>query len=666
MANSARNPLLKPLSLLLVALSLSIGWGIRGNFGHESGAWIPGALAAIAVCGLSGREDWRRRAAYCALFGGLGWGFGGSIAYMYTMSFASSGQWQSVWYGYSAMLLVGGLWAGLGGAGTALPLCIDRDRLTRLLTPFLFVFVALVLNQLTLGPVARILSAQALAGVDPTWGRQKSPLYWFDADWWPAAWAIVGVCAYDLWERRFAQVRWLVIDGALGALGGFLVQTVLKVAGLTPKLVAWVVVPQGDLAAIDPETGQRFDPANLMTNWPQFFGDMPQHVGWLIGLGFGVAVYFARHGRWRNDAGLFLAMALGWLVAFVAMPVLGSIPLRQYGGFRLTPPRSDDWAGVVGVFLGASIYALRNGMAPVAFAGALNFVLGGVSFATMHFLRAMVLIRSHPDLHRATGGTPPEWKHFQSANWHSILEQSQGFGFGLVTALTMAALWRKLAPVRDDPPVRRWTDAFAVAFVALFMTYENVVKNVAEWTRADRRLVAAVMKAPLLASVELSASAWFHLAWCAISLALIALLVVHQRRGLAIVPASWLGKGQLLYVLVLWILVIANFERALNGFSEGRLVTEWVIIINASLATFLMLALPAPTIEVSLREPRRYWPHVAGVWAVGLPCAALVMFLYASAVFRVYGKVPITGAQYRWGDQAVWRVKPILKTKAHR
>ena len=33
---------------LLGALSLSIGWGIRGNFGHEVGAALPGALAAMA------------------------------------------------------------------------------------------------------------------------------------------------------------------------------------------------------------------------------------------------------------------------------------------------------------------------------------------------------------------------------------------------------------------------------------------------------------------------------------------------------------------------------------------------------------------------------------------------------------------------------------------
>ncbi|HDP33702.1 MAG TPA: hypothetical protein ENN29_01180, partial [Candidatus Hydrogenedentes bacterium] len=86
-------PGLRPRAIFVVALSLSIGWGIRGNFGHESGAMIAGVLASTAACLMSGRSDWRRRVAFFALFGGLGFGFGGSISYMYPISFAGSEQW---------------------------------------------------------------------------------------------------------------------------------------------------------------------------------------------------------------------------------------------------------------------------------------------------------------------------------------------------------------------------------------------------------------------------------------------------------------------------------------------------------------------------------------------------------------------------------------------
>jgi hypothetical protein len=43
---------------ILVSLSLSIGWGVRGNFGHEYGAMLPGALAALAGVLVFGQRDW--------------------------------------------------------------------------------------------------------------------------------------------------------------------------------------------------------------------------------------------------------------------------------------------------------------------------------------------------------------------------------------------------------------------------------------------------------------------------------------------------------------------------------------------------------------------------------------------------------------------------------
>ena len=113
-----RPPSFRTSSVLLVLLSLSIGWGIRGNYGHEAGAMIPGALAGIAVALLSGREDWRRRVPYFAFFGALGWAFGGSIAYMVPPSYTFSGHLPSQVYGFFATFLEAFLWAGLGGAAT--------------------------------------------------------------------------------------------------------------------------------------------------------------------------------------------------------------------------------------------------------------------------------------------------------------------------------------------------------------------------------------------------------------------------------------------------------------------------------------------------------------------------------------------------------------------
>ena len=197
-------PGLRPWAIFIVALSLSIGWGIRGNFGHESGAMIAGVLASIAACLMSGRSDWRRRVAFFALFGGLGFGFGGSISYMYPISFAGSEQWSTCIYGFFTTFYEGLLWAGIGGMGAALPAVMDRRRLNAFCMPVAFVLFIMAFSKLWLEPwLSEILVIPDVDKMDATWHRHHNPLYWFDADWFPALMALMGVCLYDLCERRF-------------------------------------------------------------------------------------------------------------------------------------------------------------------------------------------------------------------------------------------------------------------------------------------------------------------------------------------------------------------------------------------------------------------------------------------------------------------------------
>ena len=139
------------LCILWVGLSLSIGWGIRGNFGHEYGAMIPGALASLAAALLSGRSDWHRRAVFFAFFGALGWSFGGSISYMQVIAYTHSGHSPSQLYGFACLFVIGFLWAAMGGAGAALPAFLSRERLTEFFAPLTAVFVGWILQNIVTG-----------------------------------------------------------------------------------------------------------------------------------------------------------------------------------------------------------------------------------------------------------------------------------------------------------------------------------------------------------------------------------------------------------------------------------------------------------------------------------------------------------------------------------
>ena len=71
-------------------------------------------------------------------------------------------------------------------------------------------------------------------------------------------------------------------------------------------------------------------------------------------------------------------------------------------------------------------------------------------------------------------------------------------------------------------------------------------------------------------------------------------MIRHLRRPVPIVPPTWVGKGQLLYLVFLWWMVVGNLDRALPGFAEHGLVTEGMIHLNACLCTLLVLLGPSP------------------------------------------------------------------------
>ena len=136
--------------LVLAGLIMAYGWGYRGIVGHEGGAMVPGALLGMALCLASGREDWVRRTAIAGLFGAVGWAWGGSMSYMEQTMYAVSDSFPDVLYGYGVLFLMGGLWAGIGGAVLGLAFTLPRSALQRLAAPFTAIATAFLLVYLYL------------------------------------------------------------------------------------------------------------------------------------------------------------------------------------------------------------------------------------------------------------------------------------------------------------------------------------------------------------------------------------------------------------------------------------------------------------------------------------------------------------------------------------
>ncbi|MGD9719809.1 MAG: hypothetical protein AB7O59_01170 [Pirellulales bacterium] len=520
MLNRNSPPAWSPLAILFVALSLSIGWGVRGNWGHEYGAMIPGALAAMAAALASGRDDWYRRIGFFAFYGALGWSFGGSISYMKVIGYTHSGHPESVIYGFACLFLIGFIWAAFGGAGTALSAFLDRQRLTELLIPVFVVFLAWAAQDQFFNIYLGGLDEQLRQGTitQAQYDQQTGWISWNDTDW----------------------------IGVVVAAAAVLVLAVAR------NRVCW-------------------------------------------------------------GTSLALHMCGGWWLGFTLL----TIGL----GLRMTPPRGDNWAGALGMMIGMFVFLYRQRDWGIAWTALVSGFFGGLGFSGATLIK---LVLVNPGFQERVFG------HAVSTNWHSILEQTFGFISGIGIALALAYLSTRSPRLSEEPLLRRWAEPLTVLFVVLVISYVNIVKNMeAVWFKNGT--VAEAL-------YGYQTSDWFRLAYLALAAAIaVPVLAWWRGRPVELMPASRLGKAQLLYVVFLWWIVIGNFTRTVP-FAEQRLITEGVIHVNACLCTLLAILLPSRERQI---EPQLESDFLALIkrFAASLALVAAIVVIAEFALVRAL-----------WGD----------------
>ena len=139
--------------------------------------------------------------------------------------------------------------------------------------------------------------------------------------------------------------------------------------------------------------------------------------------------------------------------------------------------------------------------------------------------------------------------------------------------------------------MRRWTEVFSVVFVLWLLPYLNLRRSPGEWTKEIDGLKPVIYGIPISGDFVFARGflGWFDMVFVAIAIAMIFLLVLHLRRPLPLIPESWMGKGQLFYLVFLWTVVSINFMDVLPRFTPIRLVTEWFMTISAAVCTVLLL-----------------------------------------------------------------------------
>jgi hypothetical protein len=246
------------LAILFPALAMCLGWGIRGQFGGETGAMVPGAMVGLALALLAG---WRGKdAVRLAAVATFACSLGGMMTYGQTIGLVQN-QYPSptYWWGLLGLAIKGGVWIGITGAFLAIA-ASDRYRPGELALMLLGMFV--------LGA----LGVQLLNR--PHHPPEQLPLIYFSArndpkprvEWWGGLWfALIGLMVYVGAFKKHWQAVAMALWGIVAGAVGFSFGEVLQAWGTHQK-------PLGE----------------AMQHWIDWWKVMEMTFGFIAGAGLGI------------------------------------------------------------------------------------------------------------------------------------------------------------------------------------------------------------------------------------------------------------------------------------------------------------------------------------------------------------------------------------------
>jgi hypothetical protein len=507
--------------IFLAALAMSVGWGFRGDYGHEAGAMVPGALLGLAISLTSRRPDWQSRGVTLAFLGAIGWAFGGQMSYGKVIGYTLHSSFPDVHYGYYSLFLIGGLWGGIGAGILAQGLTESSETLERWWPPLVILWCVWQVLDFT-GITARLEANEWLHHADRAWWLK-------DADW---------------------------------------------VAALSALLSA------------------------------------------------GITAFFVKQSRLQAACIAFLAS--GWLISFFVL--VGICHLH------MSPPRGDNWAGCVGLFLALIAYLFWQRNRAALYLMAWGFFAGGVGFACAQVFQVIV---------KAYWGPLGEWAYQSHLNGWKLMELSFGFIMGGMVAIGVC----RLAVGRLEPPTvltSKNFDLLSLAYLLVIMMWENLHKNWTTWSKAE-----------LLPRTVFDANTKDMFIVAALLLSAVVLVAIYrQSQGkVQLTPPGILGRIRWLFLLILWINLAGDFAQVIPRLKEDEtLPVQMIYWLFGSVCSLLVLLLPEGFAFVEDARPANdsYW-KTRWVLLVGIVLSPALVYGLAKFSIGMH-ESPLPGSHLRFGE----------------
>ena len=230
-------------SVLLMAAAGGLGWGIRGQYGHETGAMIAGVLMGWVVALLYLQQATNLQVFRVVSMLAIGVSVGGSMTYGQTLGLTQStemlGRWDALSWGMLGLAIKGGAWFGFAGLFLGLGLDGLGAREQRLQSSFMKSIVSMFILGLAVYPLGLWLfnSPFDAGGATQPW------LYFSESRWWypdkesfkarPECWGGVwlSLLAMTAYAASFTKsglplrmTAWGGLAGGLGFPGGQCIQ----------------------------------------------------------------------------------------------------------------------------------------------------------------------------------------------------------------------------------------------------------------------------------------------------------------------------------------------------------------------------------------------------------------------------------------------------------
>lgn len=310
-ATSGSAPVWQPV--LLAALAGGMGWGIRGQFGHETGAMIAGLLVSLVLVFVLCPQAALLPAARAVAFGTIAIGIGGSMTYGQTIGLTQNavlvGNWDAWRWGMLGLGIKGAIWIGFAGLFLGMGLGDTRYPWWEILGVMAGMLVLYGLGVWALNsphdPANKIL-----------------PRVYFSASWYwqpgagpelkprPEVWggqlfALFGAWAWAGWIRRDRLARNLALWGMVGGAGFPIGQCLQSFHAWSPeyfKTGIWVTL----------------DPAMNWWNW------METTFGAVMGACLGLGLWLNRRHicSMADTTDAPLKPIIEWVLVFVHVTML--------------------------------------------------------------------------------------------------------------------------------------------------------------------------------------------------------------------------------------------------------------------------------------------------------------------------------------------------------